>query len=62
MPTNENACYLILDDGGHPLTVRLDDNESAAALKALLANGPVTLPASNYPLNLQCKCNRVKKK
>ena len=49
MPTNENACYLILDDGGHPLTVRLDDNESAAALKALLANGPVTLPASNYP-------------
>ena len=48
MPTNENACYSILDDGGHPLTVRLADNESAAALKALLANGPVTLPASNY--------------
>ena len=49
MPTNENACYSILDDGGHPLTVRLADNESAAALKALLANGPVTLPASNDP-------------
>ena len=49
MPTNENACYSILDDGDHPLTVRLADNESAAALKALLANGPATLPASNYP-------------
>lgn len=34
--------------GDQPLTVRLADNESAAALKALLANGPVTLPASNF--------------
>ena len=34
--------------GDHTLTVRLADNESAAALKALLANGPVTLSASNY--------------
>ena len=34
--------------GDHALTVRMADNESAAALKALLANGPVTLPASGY--------------
>ena len=38
-----------IEIGDHPLTVRLADNESAAALKALLANGPVTLPASNHP-------------
>ena len=38
-----------IEIGDHILTVRLADNESAAALKALLANGPVTLPASNHP-------------
>ena len=45
----EDEVKMRIEIGDHPLTVRLADNESAAALKALLANGPVTLPASNHP-------------
>ena len=44
----EDEVKMRIEIGDHPLTVRPADNESAAALKALLANGPVTLPASNY--------------
>ena len=44
----ENEVNMRIEIGNHILTVRLADNESTAALKALLANGPVTLPASNY--------------
>lgn len=44
----ENEVNMRIEIGDHILTVRLADNESTAALKALLANGPVTLPASNY--------------
>ena len=45
----EDEVNMRIEIGDHTLTVRLADNESAAALKALLANGPVTLPASNHP-------------
>lgn len=34
--------------GEHVLTVRLADNDSARALTTLLADGPLTIPASNY--------------
>lgn len=44
----EDKVKMRIEIGDQPLTVRLADNESAAALKALLANGPVTIPASNY--------------
>lgn len=44
----EDEVNMRIEIGDHTLTVRPADNESAAALKALLANGPVTLPASNY--------------
>ena len=44
----ENEVNMRIAIGDHILTVRLADNESTAALKALLANGPVTIPASHY--------------
>lgn len=34
--------------GESTLTADLEDNESAKALKELLADGPLTIPASNY--------------
>ena len=34
--------------GDHTLHIQLEDNASADALKALLADGPLTIPASNY--------------
>ena len=40
----ENEVNMRIEIGDHILTVWLADNESTAALKALLANGPVTLP------------------
>ena len=45
----EDEVKMRIEIGDPPLTVRLADNGSAAALKALLANGPVALPASYYP-------------
>lgn len=44
----ENEVNMRIAIGDHILTVWLADNESTAELKALLANGPVTLPAFNY--------------
>lgn len=44
----ENNAAMRIEIGDHTLTVRLAGNDSAAALTALLANGPVTLPASGY--------------
>ena len=44
----ENEVNMRIAIGDYILTIRLADNESTAELKALLANGPVTLPASNY--------------
>lgn len=42
----ENRIYIEI--GEHALTAALENNESAEALKELLANGPLTIPAENY--------------
>lgn len=44
----EDEVNMRIEIGDQPLTVRLADNESTAALKVLLANGPMTIPASDY--------------
>lgn len=44
METNE----LYIKIGGNTLTAVLEDNESAAALKELLSDKPLTISASNY--------------
>lgn len=44
METNE----IYIKTGEHTLTAILEDNESAAALKELIADKPLTVSASNY--------------
>ena len=44
----EDMSHMIIAVGEHELTVRLAENEAAEALKAWLADGPKTIPASNY--------------
>lgn len=39
---------MLIHIGEHTLTVHMADNESADALLALLEDGPLTIPASNY--------------
>lgn len=39
---------IYIEVGENTLTAVLEDNESAKALKELLANGPLTISASNY--------------
>ena len=43
---NENQIRITV--GNKSFTVRLEDNESAAALLAMLVDGDKTIPASNY--------------